>query len=93
MGLLKRVSVLVRTIKASLSVIAQQFGTIGFDGYPLARSSQKTLKRREPHRHEVTKFIPGLSEPQAKKVILCAFVVQGFLSFVATSLAKRESGT
>ncbi len=47
------------------------------------RPSQKALKRREPQSHEDTKFFPGLSELRLadKKIVLCAFVVQGFYAF------------
>ena len=66
---------------------------------PLSRVSQKTLKRREPQRHEDTKFflcLSGLRSAGKKSLplCLCAFVVQGLLPFATPStegVAKAES--
>ena len=56
---------------------------------PPSRVSQKTLKRREPQRHEDTKFflcLSGLRSAGKKSLplCLCAFVVQGFYAFCDT---------
>ena len=60
---------------------------------PRRRLSQKALKRREPQRHEDTKFflcLSGLRSAGKKSLPLClrVFVVQGFLPFATLSFAR-----